>query len=195
MHPPLFFFSRSYQHFSDSRQRLPFLLLPPSPFLPRFPRSTLMDLEVLMAPASIPSMAGISPDRRRRLSYGPRNRMQRWNGAIFTIYVFLLLELRTDSESGILVIFFNWKPPVRSYALLSSKVSLWIERFWTEIDINKITFQGIPAISKQLNYRSWKVKYSIINYAYKDKPIILAFLFNDKHYPIILYTLYQFVIQ
>lgn len=32
-----------------------------------------MDLEVLMAPASIPSMAGISPDRWRRLSFKPRD--------------------------------------------------------------------------------------------------------------------------
>jgi len=33
-----------------------------------------MDLEVLMAPASIPSMAGISLDRWRRLSFKPRDR-------------------------------------------------------------------------------------------------------------------------
>jgi len=89
MHPPPLFFSRSYQHFSDSRRVCHFYFYRRLRFS-RFPRSTLMDLEVLMVPASIPSMAGISPDRRRRLSYGPRNRMQRWNGTILTIYVFLL---------------------------------------------------------------------------------------------------------
>jgi len=41
-----------------------------------------MDLEVLMAPASIPSMAGISPDRRRRLSFKLRDRNGGTAGAL-----------------------------------------------------------------------------------------------------------------